>query len=152
MTYILYDKYIYIYIYIYMCVCVCLCVCACVSVYMCVYICMCVCMHVCVYMHVCVCMCVCEPVLDLQRTPLNICFLCLRFRIQRQKRVSAKPTPAGGKPRPGVKPKPRLPQCKCLYAYDAQDTDELSFNTGDVIDIVKEGEWASVLTQEMLLT
>ena len=133
------DLYIYIYI----------CVCLCVSVYMCVYICMCVCICVCV----CVCVCVSVNQLLTYKEQLpTICFLCFRFRIQRQKRVSAKPTPAGGKPRPGVKPKPRLPQCKCLYAYDAQDTDELSFNTGDVIDIVKEGEWASVLTQEMLLT
>ncbi|XP_041364734.1 unconventional myosin-Ie-like [Gigantopelta aegis] len=68
--------------------------------------------------------------------------------MQRQKRISAKPTPAGGKPRPGLKPKPKLPQCKCLYAYDAQDTDELSFNTGDIIDIVKEdsaGWWQGKL-------
>lgn len=33
-----------------------------------------------------------------------------------------------------------LPQCKTLYAYDAQDTDELSFNEGDIIQIVKEGK------------
>lgn len=33
-----------------------------------------------------------------------------------------------------------MPQCKALYAYDAQDTDELSFNADDVIDIIKEGK------------
>lgn len=38
----------------------------------------------------------------------------------------------------GQKPKPSLPKCRCLYAYDAQDTDELSFNEGDTIDILKE--------------
>jgi myosin-1 len=32
-----------------------------------------------------------------------------------------------------------VPQCKALYAYDAQDTDELSFNADDIIDIIKEG-------------
>lgn len=52
-----------------------------------------------------------------------------------------RPTPGGGrqKPKPNIKPKPRLPECKCLYAYDAQDTDELSFNEGDIIEIVREG-------------
>lgn len=33
-----------------------------------------------------------------------------------------------------------MPQCKALYAYDAQDTDELSFNANDIIDIIKEGK------------
>ena len=51
-----------------------------------------------------------------------------------------KPPPAGGKPRP-TKPKPSLPKCRCLYAYDAQDTDELSFNLGDTIEIMNEGKF-----------
>uniref|UniRef100_A0A803XVL5 Myosin IE n=1 Tax=Meleagris gallopavo TaxID=9103 RepID=A0A803XVL5_MELGA len=50
-----------------------------------------------------------------------------------------RPPPAGGRPKPQPKPKPQVPQCKALYAYDAQDTDELSFNANDVIDIIKEG-------------
>ncbi|XP_060576801.1 unconventional myosin-Ie-like isoform X2 [Ruditapes philippinarum] len=60
--------------------------------------------------------------------------------VQRNRMSSSKPHPGAGrpKPRPTPKPKPTLPQCKCLYAYDAQDTDELSFNEGDVIDIIKE--------------
>lgn len=61
----------------------------------------------------------------------------LFYRAQRQS--LSKPAPAGGRPRPTLKTKPALPQCRCLYAYDAQDTDELSFNEGDIIDIISEG-------------
>ncbi|KAK0141966.1 Unconventional myosin-Ie [Merluccius polli] len=50
----------------------------------------------------------------------------------------SRPAPGGGRPKPAPKPKPQVPQCKALYAYDAQDTDELSFNAEDVIDIIKE--------------
>lgn len=50
-----------------------------------------------------------------------------------------KPVPGAGVPKPAPKPKPRSPQCRALYAYDAQDTDELSFNANDVIDILNEG-------------
>uniref|UniRef100_A0A4W6E9M2 Osteoclast-stimulating factor 1 n=1 Tax=Lates calcarifer TaxID=8187 RepID=A0A4W6E9M2_LATCA len=49
---------------------------------------------------------------------------------------------------PAPKPKPQVPQCKALYAYDAQDTDELSFNADDIIDIIKEdasGWWTGRL-------
>lgn len=60
------------------------------------------------------------------------------FSVQRNSR---KPPPGAGRPKPPPAPKPKaFPQCRCLYAYDAQDTDELSFNEGDVIEIVKEGE------------
>ncbi|CAL1534478.1 unnamed protein product [Lymnaea stagnalis] len=67
-----------------------------------------------------------------------------------QRQSLAKPPPGGGRPRPKPKitPKPQLPQCKCLYAYDAQDTDELSFNEGDIIDLVNEdasGWWRGKL-------
>uniref|UniRef100_A0A8C8A0A9 Osteoclast-stimulating factor 1 n=1 Tax=Oryzias sinensis TaxID=183150 RepID=A0A8C8A0A9_9TELE len=55
----------------------------------------------------------------------------------RQPSVS-RPAPGGGRPKPAPKPKPQVPQCKALYAYDAQDTDELSFNADDVIEIIKE--------------
>ncbi|XP_034536751.1 unconventional myosin-Ie isoform X2 [Notolabrus celidotus] len=53
---------------------------------------------------------------------------------------ATRPPPGGGRPKPAPKPKPKpqVPQCKALYAYDAQDTDELSFNADDVIDIIKE--------------
>uniref|UniRef100_A0A669P5E9 Myosin IE n=1 Tax=Phasianus colchicus TaxID=9054 RepID=A0A669P5E9_PHACC len=59
-----------------------------------------------------------------------------------------RPPPAGGRPKPQPKPKPQVPQCKALYAYDAQDTDELSFNANDVINIIKEdpsGWWTGRL-------
>ncbi|GCB69136.1 unconventional myosin-Ie isoform X1 [Scyliorhinus torazame] len=62
--------------------------------------------------------------------------------------MTSRPTPAGGRPKPQPKPKPQVPQCKALYAYDAQDTDELSFNADDVIEIVKEdpsGWWTGRL-------
>uniref|UniRef100_A0A671NT85 Osteoclast-stimulating factor 1 n=1 Tax=Sinocyclocheilus anshuiensis TaxID=1608454 RepID=A0A671NT85_9TELE len=61
---------------------------------------------------------------------------------------AAGPTPGGGRPKPAPKPKPQVPQCKALYAYDAQDTDELSFNADDIIDIIKEdasGWWTGRL-------
>ncbi|TRY82217.1 hypothetical protein DNTS_023863 [Danionella cerebrum] len=63
-------------------------------------------------------------------------------------RQSSRPAPGGGRPKPAPKPKPQVPQCKALYAYDAQDTDELSFNAEDVIDIIKEdasGWWTGRL-------
>ncbi|XP_060767907.1 unconventional myosin-Ie isoform X1 [Neoarius graeffei] len=59
-----------------------------------------------------------------------------------------RPTPGGGRPKPAPKPKPQVPQCKALYAYDAQDTDELSFNADDIIEIVMEdasGWWTGRL-------
>ncbi|XP_068176599.1 unconventional myosin-Ie isoform X1 [Antennarius striatus] len=63
-------------------------------------------------------------------------------------RPDGRPPPGGGRPKPAPKPKPHVPQCKALYAYDAQDTDELSFNADDVIDIIKEdgsGWWTGRL-------
>uniref|UniRef100_A0A669BRH3 Osteoclast-stimulating factor 1 n=1 Tax=Oreochromis niloticus TaxID=8128 RepID=A0A669BRH3_ORENI len=61
---------------------------------------------------------------------------------------ASRPPPGGGRPKPAPKPKPQVPQCKALYAYDAQDTDELSFNADDMIDIIKEdasGWWTGRL-------
>ncbi|XP_048471683.1 unconventional myosin-Ie [Rhincodon typus] len=55
-----------------------------------------------------------------------------------RRQMTNRPPPAGGRPKPQPKPKPQVPQCKALYAYDAQDTDELSFNAEDVIEIVRE--------------
>uniref|UniRef100_A0A3Q0QYC1 Osteoclast-stimulating factor 1 n=1 Tax=Amphilophus citrinellus TaxID=61819 RepID=A0A3Q0QYC1_AMPCI len=60
----------------------------------------------------------------------------------------SRPPPGGGRPKPAPKPKPQVPQCRALYAYDAQDTDELSFNADDIIDIIKEdasGWWTGRL-------
>ncbi|XP_075994983.1 myosin IEb [Genypterus blacodes] len=58
--------------------------------------------------------------------------------LHRRLSKEVKPLPGAGRPKPAPKPKPRSPQCKALYAYDAQDTDELSFNTDDVIEILTE--------------
>ncbi|XP_029430428.1 unconventional myosin-Ie isoform X2 [Rhinatrema bivittatum] len=57
-----------------------------------------------------------------------------------RRQTTNRPPPAGGRPKPQPKPKPQVPQCKALYAYDAQDTDELSFNANDIIDIIKEDQ------------
>ncbi|XP_030605781.1 myosin IEb [Archocentrus centrarchus] len=54
--------------------------------------------------------------------------------VHRRLSKEVKPLPGTGRP----KPKPRTPQCRALYAYDAQDTDELSFNADDVIEILTE--------------
>lgn len=67
--------------------------------------------------------------------------LILSYRIQRRKSSGKPPPPGAGRPKPPPqKPKPSLPKCRCLYAYDAQDTDELSFNEGDTIEILKEDQ------------
>uniref|UniRef100_A0A4W6DJL4 Osteoclast-stimulating factor 1 n=1 Tax=Lates calcarifer TaxID=8187 RepID=A0A4W6DJL4_LATCA len=58
--------------------------------------------------------------------------------MQRRRSKEVKPLPGAGRPKPAPKPKPRSPQCRALYAYDAQDTDELSFNADDVIEILTE--------------
>uniref|UniRef100_A0A3B3TAL1 Osteoclast-stimulating factor 1 n=1 Tax=Paramormyrops kingsleyae TaxID=1676925 RepID=A0A3B3TAL1_9TELE len=60
----------------------------------------------------------------------------------------SRPTPGAGRPKPTPKPKLQLPRCKALYAYDAQDTDELSFNADDIIEIMEEdvsGWWTGRL-------
>ncbi|KAI7806420.1 myosin IEb [Triplophysa rosa] len=58
--------------------------------------------------------------------------------MHRRRSKEYKPLPGSGRPKPAPKPKPRTPQCKALYTYDAQDTDELSFQADDVIEIVTE--------------
>ncbi|XP_039662829.1 LOW QUALITY PROTEIN: myosin IEb [Perca fluviatilis] len=58
--------------------------------------------------------------------------------LQRRLSKEVKPLPGAGRAKPAPKPKPRSPQCRALYAYDAQDTDELSFNTDDIIDIITQ--------------
>ncbi|XP_022110259.1 unconventional myosin-Ie-like isoform X1 [Acanthaster planci] len=52
------------------------------------------------------------------------------------KRQSLKRPPAQPKPKP--LPKPKLPMCRTLYPYDAQDTEELSFSPGETIEIISE--------------
>uniref|UniRef100_UPI00398F46B6 myosin IEb n=1 Tax=Pristiophorus japonicus TaxID=55135 RepID=UPI00398F46B6 len=58
--------------------------------------------------------------------------------LHRRMSKEVKPVPGGGRAKPQPKPRPRQARCRALYAYDAQDTDELSFNAEDVIEIVKE--------------
>ncbi|XP_031432344.1 myosin IEb [Clupea harengus] len=58
--------------------------------------------------------------------------------IHRRRSKEYKPVPGSGRPKPAPKPKPRTPQCKALWPYDAQDTDELSFNGDDIIDILTQ--------------
>ncbi|XP_075714040.1 unconventional myosin-Ie [Rhinoderma darwinii] len=65
-----------------------------------------------------------------------------------RRQTTNRPPPGGGRPKPQPKPKPQVPQCKALYAYDAQDTDELSFNANDLIEIIKQdhsGWWTGRL-------
>mmetsp|Transcript_13232 Transcript_13232/g.18042 ORF Transcript_13232/g.18042 Transcript_13232/m.18042 type:complete len:173 (+) Transcript_13232:2-520(+) len=50
------------------------------------------------------------------------------------------PPPAA--PKPVAAPKPSEPQCKALFDFDAQQSGDLGFKTGDVITVVKkDGEW-----------
>lgn len=86
---------------------------------------------------------------DLSWFPL---FLSCVFRLQRRRSKEVKPLPGAGRPKPAPKPKPRSPQCRALYAYDAQDTDELSFNAEDVIEILSEGNTIVVVVWALLGT
>ncbi|KAI6239978.1 hypothetical protein M3Y99_00512000 [Aphelenchoides fujianensis] len=53
-----------------------------------------------------------------------------------------KPTAGGPRPSPKPKPmvKPRGPTVRAAYAYDAQDTDELSFQEGQIIELIKKDD------------
>ncbi|KAF2985709.1 hypothetical protein EK904_003264 [Melospiza melodia maxima] len=56
-------------------------------------------------------------------------------RVQRRRSVGQRPPPAR---RPKPQPRAEGPRCRALYQYIGQDVDELSFNVGDVIDILME--------------
>ncbi|XP_059364197.1 unconventional myosin-Ie-like [Carassius carassius] len=58
--------------------------------------------------------------------------------MHRRRSKEYKPLPGSGGPKPKPKPRPRIPQCRAIYAYDAQDTDELSFQTDEIIEIICE--------------
>ena len=65
------------------------------------------------------------------------------FRVKRatMKGGRGKPAPAAKRPKPQPKPPAKkLPQCRTLYNYDAQDVDELTFVPGETIEIIKEGK------------
>uniref|UniRef100_A0A673LJ92 Osteoclast-stimulating factor 1 n=1 Tax=Sinocyclocheilus rhinocerous TaxID=307959 RepID=A0A673LJ92_9TELE len=68
--------------------------------------------------------------------------------MHRRRSKEYKPLPGSGGPKPKPKPRPRTPQCRAIYAYDAQDTDELSFQAEDIIEITCEdpsGWWKGCL-------
>eukprot|EP00794_Sanderia_malayensis_P009899 gene9900-10912_t len=73
--------------------------------------------------------------------------VCGIQRVTSSKTAAARPKPrAPAKPK--LAPKPRLPMCKAIYDYDAAETDELNFKTGETIEIVKEdpsGWWVGKL-------
>uniref|UniRef100_A0A8C2H3K0 Osteoclast-stimulating factor 1 n=1 Tax=Cyprinus carpio TaxID=7962 RepID=A0A8C2H3K0_CYPCA len=58
--------------------------------------------------------------------------------MHRRRSKEYKPLPGSGGPKPKPRPRPRTPQCRAVYAYDAQDTDELSFQADEIIEILFE--------------
>ncbi|XP_048450380.1 unconventional myosin-Ie-like, partial [Rhincodon typus] len=77
-----------------------------------------------------------------QPAPQNLDFMNVPEQgvagLQRRMSMDVKPVPGGGRAKPQPRVRPRQAKCRALYAYDAQDTDELSFNADDIIDIVRE--------------
>ncbi|KAK2841421.1 hypothetical protein Q7C36_013000 [Tachysurus vachellii] len=57
--------------------------------------------------------------------------------MQRRRSVSQRPPPAPSS-RPKASPRPQGPRCRAVYQYVGQDVDELTFDVGDVIDLLKE--------------
>lgn len=81
-----------------------------------------------------------DPVIKLDFNPQNghqgwdYRCLCLLHRQQRKRSITQRPLPA-----PKPKPTPMGPRCRALYQYTGQDTDEISFDVNDIIDLIKEG-------------
>lgn len=55
-------------------------------------------------------------------------------RKQRKRSISQRPPPA-----PKPQPRPQVPRCRALYQYIGQDSDEISFEVNDILDLLKEG-------------
>uniref|UniRef100_A0A8C7YKZ2 Osteoclast-stimulating factor 1 n=1 Tax=Oryzias sinensis TaxID=183150 RepID=A0A8C7YKZ2_9TELE len=53
--------------------------------------------------------------------------------MQRKRSISHRPPPA-----PKPQQRPQVPQCRALYQYVGQDSDEISFEVNDVIELVRE--------------
>jgi len=73
----------------------------------------------------------------------------LQRRISQQRSVNMpRPIPGGNRPKPKPKPVNLLKKGKAMYPYTAQDTDEISLNQDDIIEIIKEdssGWWTGRL-------
>lgn len=63
-------------------------------------------------------------------------FLSLCHRKQRKRSISQRPPPV-----PKPQPRPQGPRCRALYQYIGQDSDEITFEVNDVLDLLKEGLW-----------
>lgn len=57
---------------------------------------------------------------------------------RRKSSVGQRPAPAVPSSRPKVQQRPQGPRCRALYQYIGQDTDEISFEANDTIDLINE--------------
>uniref|UniRef100_A0A8C7KHR7 Osteoclast-stimulating factor 1 n=1 Tax=Oncorhynchus kisutch TaxID=8019 RepID=A0A8C7KHR7_ONCKI len=58
--------------------------------------------------------------------------------MQRRRSISSQRPPPAPSSRSRAQPRPMGPRCRALYQYAGQDTDELSFDANDVIDLLNE--------------
>lgn len=72
---------------------------------------------------------------------MSTSFFPLCHRKQRKMSIHQRPPPA-----PKPQPRPQGPRCRALYQYVGQDTDEISFEANDVLDLVKEGACTKATT------